>query len=156
MSSPWRVPHGIELDRPAVLCAPWFVARKGHVKDIGYPARADHVVVVEGVTATGGVRIDRHVLLRARERTAPCDCDGSKQDTEARVEGIKEREEAREERALVVGEGGEITRLVYLASELVEVGLLIEELDVIPWRCPSASASVTVSSGVWLVLVFLW
>lgn len=108
--------HGIEFECPSVLCAPWFVTREGHVEDIGYSARADHVVVVEEVTATG-VRIDRHVLLRARERTAPCD--GSKKGTEARgVEGITEGEEAREERALVVGEvgeGGEIARLVHLA-----------------------------------------
>jgi len=55
--------YGIELECPAVLCAPWFVAWEGHVEDIGYPACADHVVVEE--VAARSVRIDRHVLLRA-------------------------------------------------------------------------------------------
>ena len=45
--------HGIKLERPTVLCAPWFVARKGHVQDIGYPARTDYIVVVEEVATTG-------------------------------------------------------------------------------------------------------
>lgn len=78
--------HGVELECAAVLCAPWFIAREGHVEDIRNAARADHVVVVEKVTATG-VGIDGHVLGSAREWTAACD--GLKKGAEVgRVEGI--------------------------------------------------------------------
>ena len=110
--------YGIELECATVLGAPWCVVREGHVEDIRNPARTDHVVVVEKVTATG-VRIDRHVLRCARERTAACD--SLKKGTEAgRVEGITEGEEVWEECALVVGEvgkGGKIACLVYLGGE---------------------------------------
>jgi len=132
--------YGIELECPAVLCAPRFIAREGHVEDIGYSACADYVVVIEEVAATG-VRIDRHVLLRAREWSTTCDC--LKKGTEARgVKGITEGEEAREERALVVGEvgkGGEVARLVYLASERMRGRSSDREYDAIPCKCPSPS-----------------
>lgn len=132
--------YGIKLERPAVIFAPWFVAWEGHVKDIRYSACADHVVVVEEVAATG-VRIDRHVLLRAREWSTTRD--GLKKGTEARgVKGIAEGEEAWEERALVVGEvgkGGEVARLVYLASERMRGGSSDREYNTIPCKCPSPS-----------------
>ena len=94
--------YGIELQCPAVLCKPRFVVREGHVEDVGYSTRADHVVVIEEV-APLSVRIDRHILLGARERTTARD--GLKKGTEARgIEGITEGEEVREKSALFVGE----------------------------------------------------
>lgn len=109
--------YGVELECAAVLGTPWFVVWEGHVENIGHAAGADHVVVVEEMAAAG-IRIDGHVLGRARERTTTRH--GLKKRTEARrVEGITKGEKVREEGTLVVGEigeGGEVACLIDLAS----------------------------------------
>ena len=132
------LPHGIEFECATVLSGPWFIVRAGHVEDIGYSARADYVVVVEEVAASS-VRIERHVLFRAGERTTASD--GLKKGTEARgVEGITDGGEAREVSTLVVrevGKRGEVARLVYLAKEMGSSDCAPH--DAIPCKCPSPS-----------------
>ena len=66
------------FDRIQLECAsPFFFpvhgSRKGEVKDVRDASGTDNVVVVEKMT-TFSVRVDGHVLFRAREWTTPGDC----------------------------------------------------------------------------------
>ena len=82
---------GVQLERAAPLPLPELVVRQGHVEDVRDAARADHVVVVEQVAALA-VRVDRHVLLHAREWAAARD--GAQEVAElGRVERIAELDE---------------------------------------------------------------
>ena len=56
----------VELERTAPLLFPESVGRERHVEDVRYASRADDIVVIEQVAALA-VRVDRHVLFRARE-----------------------------------------------------------------------------------------
>lgn len=62
----------VELERAAPLLFPGSVGRERHVEDVRDASRADDIVVVEQVTALA-VRVDRHVLFRAREWAAARD-----------------------------------------------------------------------------------
>jgi hypothetical protein len=62
----------VELERAAPLLFPGSVGRERHVEDVRDASRADDIVVVEQVAALA-VRVDRHVLFRAREWAAARD-----------------------------------------------------------------------------------
>jgi hypothetical protein len=104
--------HGVQLERTAIFWFPRFTVRQGHVQDIGDSTSPDDIVVIEQV-ASFFVRVDRHVLLRARDGTASCDLS---QETPKLlgIQGVTESEKIREESDLLFGEvieGGEVSCL---------------------------------------------
>jgi hypothetical protein len=110
--------HWIQFQSAAPVLLPELIMRQGHVEDVRDTAGADHVVVIEKMTALC-VRVDGHVLLRAGEGTTIGD--GLEKITEGtRIEGIAEGEEIWQEGYLgrrEIGQGSQIARLVHLVTE---------------------------------------
>jgi hypothetical protein len=99
------LPDGVQLERAAPLLLPEPVVRQGHVEYVRDAPRADDVVVVEQVAALA-VRVDGHVLLRAREGAAARHC--AQEGAElGGIERVAQLYEVREEGHLLFREVGE-------------------------------------------------
>jgi hypothetical protein len=93
---------GVQLEGASVLGLPRLTVRQGHVQDVGNPAGANDIIVIEQITPLV-VSVHGHVLLRAGDGPAPGHGaqEGSKP---IRVQGVAEGEQAREEGDLILGE----------------------------------------------------
>lgn len=105
----------VQLEGASILGLPRFTIRQGHVQDVGNPAGANDVVVIEQITPLL-VGVHGHVLFRARD--GPASGHGTHKGPKLiRIQGVAKGKEVREESDLIFGEvieGSKIPGLVDL------------------------------------------